>query len=407
LRANFRWTFAGNVIYAACQWALLSILAKAGNTATVGQFALGLAIGAPVFMFTNLQLRAVQATDARSEFEFADYFTLRLIGSALGLFVVGTAAFSLHFDLATRMVVFLVGVSKAIESLGDVVAGLLQKFERLDQVAISLVIRGGFSAIGFGTIYVCTHNLVIAVLVLCIAWAAVFVGYDLRCAAKVLDKNCRVFHFSFLALKRLLYLSAPLGLVMTLISLNTNIPRYVIARHLGRGDLGIFASLAYLLVTVNLVVNSLGQSATARLSRSFAQRDLKGFRHVMRRLQFLALSIILLGVPLAAVSSRWLLTVLYTAEYGATAHLFVLMTLTAGVSSSGSFCGYGMTAARSFRAQVPIIMASTLVCALLSLGLVPRLGLMGAAYALLFSALVMAAALGYSLRRALVGEESR
>ncbi len=84
LRSNFKWTFTGNVIYAACQWGMLSVLAKAGNAATVGQFALGLAIAAPVFMFSNLQLRAVQATDARSEYEFADYFTLRSDGQPAG-----------------------------------------------------------------------------------------------------------------------------------------------------------------------------------------------------------------------------------------------------------------------------------------------------------------------------------
>src|SRR5262249_180205 len=76
LRRNFKWAFAANLIYALCQWGMLSVLAKAGSAAVVGQFSLGLAISAPVFMFTNFNLRSVQATDARSEFEFGDYFTL-------------------------------------------------------------------------------------------------------------------------------------------------------------------------------------------------------------------------------------------------------------------------------------------------------------------------------------------
>jgi len=42
----------------------VSALAKLGNASMVGQYALALAIAAPVFMLTNLQLRAVQATDA-------------------------------------------------------------------------------------------------------------------------------------------------------------------------------------------------------------------------------------------------------------------------------------------------------------------------------------------------------
>ena len=44
---------------------------EAGGTIPIGQFALALAITAPVLMLTNMWLRAVQATDTSSEFEFA------------------------------------------------------------------------------------------------------------------------------------------------------------------------------------------------------------------------------------------------------------------------------------------------------------------------------------------------
>jgi len=64
------------------------VLAKLGSPSIVGQFTLGLAVSAPVFMFTNLQLRAVQATDVNVEHGFANYFTLRLLATLLGLIVV-------------------------------------------------------------------------------------------------------------------------------------------------------------------------------------------------------------------------------------------------------------------------------------------------------------------------------
>src|SRR6476660_1556484 len=78
LRSNFSWTFAGNVVYAACQWGMLSALAKLGNPELVGQFALALAVTSPVFMLANLQLRGVQATDAQSQYTFADYLRVRV-----------------------------------------------------------------------------------------------------------------------------------------------------------------------------------------------------------------------------------------------------------------------------------------------------------------------------------------
>lgn len=67
------WTFIGNVVYAGCQWGMLVVLTKLGSPEMVGQFALGLAITAPVFRFADLRLRNVQATDTRREYLFGDY----------------------------------------------------------------------------------------------------------------------------------------------------------------------------------------------------------------------------------------------------------------------------------------------------------------------------------------------
>jgi len=401
LRSNFKWTFTGNVVYAACQWGMLSVLAKAGNAAIVGQFALGLAIAAPVFMFSNLQLRAVQATDARSEYEFADYFTLRVLASLLGLGVVAALAWRLHYDATTRWVVLLVAASKAVESLSDVVAGLLQKHERLNQVAISLMVRGVLSLAAFGATFLKTRSLLAGVAALVATWSAVFVLYDLWRTRGVLGGQRRYFRVDGARLRRLLVVSAPLGVVMTLISLNINGPRYLLVKYLGEAELGMFASMAYLLVAVSLIVNALGQSASARLSRMFAARDFAGFRGTLRKLLTLALAVPLLGVPMAALFGRKLLTLLYRAEYGDHVNVLVIMVVTAGLTAVGSFLGYGMTAARSFRAQIPVIGATCLTTFVLCLLLIPRVGLMGAALALLMSTVVQCAGFALALRLAL------
>ena len=139
LRVSFSWTLTGNLTYALCQFVMLSVLAKLGNASIVGQYALALAIAAPVFMLTNLQLRAVQATDARHEYAFADYFTLRTISTLLGLLLIVGIAGVARYDLATKALIILVGGAKAVETIGDVIAGHLQKFERLDKVARALM----------------------------------------------------------------------------------------------------------------------------------------------------------------------------------------------------------------------------------------------------------------------------
>jgi len=401
LRANFKWMFAGNVFYAACQWGTLSILAKAGNTEIVGQFALGLAISAPVFMFTNLYLRGVLATDARSDFEFADYFTLRVLASLTGVVTVAIVAWVLNFDGAMRTVIVLLGMSKAIDSLGDAVAGLLQKVERLHQVAISLMLRGTLSVVAFGITFLTLHRLVAAVCALVLSWSAVFLGYDLWRGAAVLGEGGHFFRFRPTRLRQLFVLSAPLGAVMTLFSLNANIPRYLLAKYLGEAELGVFASLAYVLVALYLVVNALGESASARLARMVALGDLHGFRRVIGKLVGIGVAILVLGATLSAVLGRPLLTLLYRPEYARDLSVFIVMMVGGGLTSIGYFLGYGINAARRFRLQLPVIVLSTLTTAGLTAVLAPRVGLMGAALALLSAALVHVLGNALALRHAL------
>jgi O-antigen/teichoic acid export membrane protein len=401
LRANFKWTFAGNVVYAACQWGMVSILAKAGSPAVVGQFALGLAISAPIFMFTNLNLRGVQSTDARSDFGFGDYFTLRMLGSTAGLMLATLISFRLPYDPMTRRVVMLVAISKTVESLSDVVAGLLQKHERLHHVAMSLMIRGVLSLALFGTVFLSLHNLVAAVAAMVATWSTVFLVYDVWRAKAVMGRGESFFGFRKIELRKLLWLSAPLGVVMTLSSLNVNMPRYLLANYLGQAELGIFASMAYLLIAVTLIINALGQSASARLSRMFASGDVTGFLRILKRLLLIGACIPSFGIPVAALFGRRLLVTLYRPEYGGHLGVLVVMVITAGLTAIGSFLGYAVTAARSFRMQIPVIAATCLSTIVFCVVLIPRAGLIGAAFALLISETIFAAGFGIVLRKLL------
>jgi O-antigen/teichoic acid export membrane protein len=401
LRTNFRWTLGGNLAYSLCQWGTLSVLAKAGSASLVGQFALGLAVSAPVFMLTNLALRAVQVTDGSGEYRFADYFTLRLLTTALGLGIVTIVDLTSHFNPETRWIIFMVAMAKSLESLSDIVGGLLQLQERLDQVAVSLVVRGTLSIVVFAATFLLSHNLVAATAGMALTWLAVLAGYDLPRASEALRPRERFLHLDRRPQAKLVLLALPLGLGTMLLSLNGNIPRYLLEHYGGPAQLGRFASLAYVLLAASTIVNALGQSATVRLSCLFAAGDLKGFKRIMFTLVSLGIAASVLGLPLAAVVGRRVLSLLYRPEYADQLGAFVIMVAAGGVSAVASFLGYGLTAARSFRAQVPLTVAGTLTTAVVCALLVPHRGLLGAALGLLASALVLALGCALVLRATL------
>jgi O-antigen/teichoic acid export membrane protein len=399
LRANFAWTFAGIVLYAGCQWGMLSVLAKLGSPSIVGQFTLGLAVSAPVFMFTNLQLRAVQATDVNVETGFANYFTLRLLATLLGLLLIIALLPFTGASPAVRLVVLLVSVSKSIECMSDVTAGLLQREEQLKRVAISLMIRGLGSVLVFSLTFAYYRNLALSIAAMSGVWLAVLLFYDARNVRALISRHDSFLRFDRRELWRLALLGLPLGWVVFFGSLNVNIPRYFLQHYLGLADQGIYASLAYLVVAINLVVAALSVSVTTRLARLFADGDHTQFVRLLTKLSLLGVLIAAAGVPLTFLVGRPLITLLYSRAYADHVGLLALFVAITGLTTTGNFLFCGLTAARSFHVQVPVYFAQMVIGVAGAGLLVPRWGMIGAGAGLLLSTMIMVGGGGWALRR--------
>jgi O-antigen/teichoic acid export membrane protein len=315
------------------------------------------------------------------------------------LIVLAIVTFS-HYDRTTKVVVLLVAAAKAIETFSDVIAGHLQKCERLDQVARALVLRGLASVTTFTLTFWFTRRLTSSIIALAATWVVVIVLYDFRVLQRTLEDRL-LFHCSASVLSSLAWLSFPLGVVMALNSLSTNIPRYILERNLGRADLGIFASLAYLVTAGGLISIALGQSVCTRMSRLFAAGNLAAFRGILRKLMLLAVALGFAGVLLALTLGKPLLTFIYTPEYSNHVNLLVVMVIDSAITAASVFLGFGMTAARCFRSQIPIMAANLIMTIAMTFALIPRLGLLGGGFALLLSSVLQASASYYVLSIAL------
>lgn len=406
LRRNFSWTFVGNVVYAACQWGMLVVLAKLGTPEIVGQFTLAFAITAPVILFTNLQLRVVQATDAKHEYVFGDYLGLRLLSTGLALLIIVGITLIAGYRRETLLVILVVGLAKGFESISDVFYGLIQQHERMDRIAISMMLKGPLSLLLLGLGVYLTHNVLWGTVGLAVAWAIVLVGYDVRSGTLILKTSPRTqqtevdkepdltvilqprWHLK--TIKKLVWLSLPLGIVMMLISLNTNIPRYFIERYLGERELGIFAAISYLMVATGIVVSALGQSASPRLAKYYAAGNRTAFRTLLVKLVGIGALLGLAGVLVVIVAGRDILTIMYRSEYAEHADLLVWLMVATAIRDIASFLGYGMSAARYFRIQMPLFVFITTVSAIACFWFIPTMGLRGAVIALLIAAIVEA-----------------
>jgi O-antigen/teichoic acid export membrane protein len=412
LRLNFSWTLFGNVAYAGCQWAMVTALAKLGTTGMVGQFALALALTAPVIMFANLQLRAVQATDARRDFGFGDYLALRLVTTLAAMLVIAGISVWGGYRPETTAVILIVGLAKSFEAFSDVFFGLLQQHERMDRIARRMILKGALGLALLTTGLLLTHRLIYGVAGLLAANVISFIAYDIRSGVLVLrgsgdGRGIRNVldsirpRWSVPTLKKLAWLALPLGFVMMLLSLNANVPRYFLERTLGEGELGIFAALAYLVVAGATITSALGQAAAPRLAKYYERKDAGRFTGLLSRMLGLGALMGAAAVVLALVGGRTLLKWLYRPEYAERADVLLWLMVAGGAQFLASFLGYGMTAARRFKAQFPLFVGVTAASIVMSWWLIPAYGLKGAALALLISAIIQVVGSAAVVRHAL------
>jgi O-antigen/teichoic acid export membrane protein len=394
LRLNFSWTLAGNLAYAATQWALIAAIAKLGTAAMVGQFSLALAITAPVFMLTALNLRAIQATDIKNEFGFRDYARLRIGTVVIALLAIAAILAIAGYGPEMLLISAVVALAKAAESLSDVCYGLLQRNERMDRIARSMIIRGVLSVVALAVLLQATQNLATAVSGIAAAWIAVLLLYDLPGTApfvrreRGLQRIANPVNEQLARCGRLAAMALPLGAVMMLISLNANIPRFFVEGELGEASLGYYSAIVYVSIAATTVMNALGQAAVPQLALRFAQVEREPFVSLLLKLAAAALLLGIGGWALSSLIGAPLLAVIYTPEYAEYARLLTLTMAATTVSLIASALGYGMTAMRRFKIQLPIFAlvasANVVTCAVL----IPRIGLFGAVWALLASGVV-------------------
>lgn len=386
---NFSWVLRGNILYAASQWVILVVLAKLGSPEMVGRFTLGFAITAPLVLFFNLQLRTVFATDTEGQHPFQDHIALRLLTNALALLTVTSIVFGIGYNLEVALVIVLIGLMKIFESSSDMLHGLMQKKERMDLIAVSQMLRGFCSAIVFSIALYLTRSLLAAVLALAILWLVLLLFLDSPNAVRLLTARGEQFSMSLLRprwdrrqLQALAAQALPLGVVSMFISYYTSIPRYFLDAYHGEAVLGYFAAMAYLPVAGATVIEALGQSALPRLAKYYVS-ERSAYWNLVGKLAGAALALGFIGFGIAFFWGRPLLSLLYTPEYAQHMEAFLFIMAAGGLVYVCSVLGFGLTAARFFGVQVPILTGLVVTCALISWWLIPDYAENGAAWTLL------------------------
>jgi O-antigen/teichoic acid export membrane protein len=381
LRRNAAWTFLGQVVYAACHWAGFIVLGRLGGPEELGRYAFALALVTPIMLFAGLQMRELQVADATRRYRFEDYFAVRAAGVACaGLILLTIAVAGYAWQLA--IAILLVAFAKGFESLSEVHYGLAHRHRRLDLVAQSMMLRGLLELLALGAGYYLTADLAVALVGVAVTRVIIWWFFDRATTRRWRGPGAAAPAGS--SAKRRLELAwtaLPLGIALLLVTLNPNVPRYVIEAALGLATLGLFTSMAHFVVAGRMVITAVSQAAFPRLADLHAAGDRAGFRWLLIRLIAFSALPGCVGLLIAIAFGRELLSLIYGPRFADGADVFPWIMLVGVVLYAQTPFGYGLTATQRIKVQPLIFFVTVVVNAVGCLLLVPAYGLFGATLA--------------------------
>jgi len=283
------------------------------------------------------------------------------------------------------LIILALGLAKTVESIGDIIYGLFQHRERMDRISQSIMIKGISSLIMLGVAVWRSGSVIGGTVSLIASWFLVLFFYDLRKVRDFFPNNSYLTRPSFKLgrLRKLSMKALPLGVASIIMSVNSNIPRYLIDSYLGPGQLGVFAALAYPVFAGSLLMMALGQAVTPRLAASYSERNLQAFRAIISKMILIAIFLAVGGVAIAAGAGKIFLKTIYTTEYSRYVQEFMIVMIAGGISYFGYLLGYALTAAQRFCIQAVSFAVNLMVTLISGLIFVPLYGLMGGAYAMI------------------------
>lgn len=369
---------AGNAGYAVAQFGVLVVIARETSTAEVGRYALALAVTAPIQIGLGLRLRTVRAVD-RSRTPFRTYLRLALVLAAAAVAAGSAAGLVAGRGANLFLVVVLVALTKAVESLIDLCYGEYQRQDRFGAIAGSQLVRAALT-IALVVMGARLGGLLGALVAMLVGWTVQLLVLDGR---RVRDSTAvGVDLLPAVPVRALVRHSWPLGIAGAVSSLSVALPRFLVAGLLDTATLGLFAVLSYPTTVVSLFANSLGQAQVRGMASAAARGERGRLRLTFLKTVLATLALGLVAAALVAVLGPAGVGRLLGPAYAAELPLLLLLVLVATMSGLATTAYYLLVASGHFALQ-PVVVVATLVLATPALYLATRShGLTGTAFAL-------------------------
>lgn len=174
------WNIAGSIANALLSVVLLMLVTRTLDDKQADIFSVAWTISQLMVTIGTFQIRTYQATDVKGVFKFQQYFIFRILTISVMMLCSLVYVIVRGYDGYKSLIVLLLCLVRAADSMADVYEGWFQQKERLDLAGKALTFRIMIASAGFGATLIFTGELALACTVLLAGYVLSFLVYDVR-----------------------------------------------------------------------------------------------------------------------------------------------------------------------------------------------------------------------------------
>jgi len=373
---HFFWNAVGNASNTLTSLLFLMAVVRILGVNDGGVFSIAFTTSLILLTVGLYGIRNYQVTDTGNVFPAGVYVSVRLV-TIMMMMIIGVGFCIINgYSIYKSAVVCLLVAYKATEAISDVFYGTLQKNRKLYIAGISMTIRALISIFSFVITMILSKSLLMSSLILLLSGFLPLLLVDLPFARKQ-ESIAPV--FSKGKIIKLFMACFPVFAVSFISLVVVNVPKYVIDSSLTEESQTIYNIIVMPGTSISLFSQIIIQSFLLHLAHFRDNSQMKRFFSVI--LKIILLIVLFTGL-FTFVCYLWgdkLLFLLYGLELKEYIPLLLIVIVGAMFSSIAVVLSVALTTLRITRVQLYILLVDLIAALIISLLLIPQIGLFGAA----------------------------
>ncbi|MBQ8794430.1 MAG: lipopolysaccharide biosynthesis protein [Clostridia bacterium] len=374
-KKDFIFNMYGSVSVSFVSVILLIAVSRILGEESAGVFSLSYSTAQMLYTLAAFEVRNIQVTDTKGEFEFSECLAFRTVTVLAMLTFAICFVFIKGFDTEKTIAILLLCIYMAFMALGEVFQGNMHKNGYLHLSGFSLGTSVVFAAGVFIVSMLITGKLLISIIPMIMAMVLWVCLFDIPVASNF---SAPRFKFTFEKIKKLFLYTFPLIISVFINQYSLNCPKYAIDKYLTAVDQSHYGYLVMPAFCINLLSMFVFRPQILTLSKKWGAKEYKGFNKIALLLFgwiIIATAVVILGGYLLGIP---VLNLLYNTNLNDQKQWLMVLLIGGGFSAASSLCCMLVAVTRKQNCALIAYVTSTAVALVLPNVLVKNMGFAGA-----------------------------